>query len=297
MDKLQHDILDIRVLMENKTAKDMMPILQAYKQALDDIRASLFNITSKYIGDNGVFKPSDAQRYSILKSLEIQIATQAKKVGYIEIDVTNKILTDTYSESYYQTQYVLEKALPVVAASFVLLNPSLVATAVNTPLDSKLWSDRIWSNKDLLSNSLRTALNKHMIQGTDVRKLAKAVKDEFEVSSYNAKRLVYTESARVTTTAQVEIYNNSGVVDQLLFDATLDGKTSPFCREHDGQIYDINSDHPTVPAHPLCRSALLPIVAGYVPTRKRENVKTDSGTKPIIDYSTYDNWAKTRNIT
>lgn len=295
MDNVQRDMLDIYVLIEKQTQKNMMPILQAYKQALDDIRAELLNITAKYVASDGILKPSVAQRYSILKSLEQQIVKHSKKIGYIEVDVTNQILTDVYSESYYRTQYVLEKGFPVAAASFSLLNAKFVSAAVNTPLNDKVWSDRIWSNKELLSNSLRNQINKRLIQGTDIRKIAKAVKDEFEVSSYNAKRLVYTESARVTTTAQVENYKNSGVVDQILFDATLDGKTSEFCREHDGKMYDINSDHPTVPAHPFCRSALLPIVAGYKPVTKRENVKATHG-KPVIDYTTYEKWSKSREI-
>lgn len=297
MDDLQKEILNIRQLMEKKTQKDMMPILQAYKRALDDVRAEILKIVARYVVD-GQLKLSAAQRYSILKSLEKQLVEQAQQIGYIELETMTQVLSDVYSESYYRIQYTLEKQIPtMVTANFSLLRPEFVAAAVNVPLDGKRFSDRIWANKERLIKSLRATIEKGMIQGIDVRKLAREIKTEFDVGAYEAKRLMFTEMARVTSDAQEQIYKDSGVVQKVMWDSTLDSKTSTICRERDGQLYDLNSDHPNPPAHPFCRSCLVPVVEGWAPTKKRENIKNQDGIKPVIDYSTYEKWKQSKGIT
>jgi SPP1 gp7 family putative phage head morphogenesis protein len=143
---------------------------------------------------------------------------------------------------------------------------------------------------------VRNQIEKGIIQGASIDKLSQSIKKEFEVSAYESKRLIHTELARVQSQASAQIYQQSSAIDQVMYDATLDGKTSKLCRSLDGKIFDANSNYPKPPVHPNCRSAIVPVVDGWTPTKKRENVRDENGEKQIIDYTDYDSWAESKGI-
>lgn len=289
---LKDDILRIRQMMDKKA--DMSDILKAYRQALDDIRTDMAKIYAKYSVD-GKLEVNLQQRYAILRQLEQRLTQMYQTLGKVDFDTTSKILSDIYRESYYRTAYAIDRGTTVEIA-FKLLTPELINAAVNAPIDGTIFSSRIWHNKEILVNRLRNLIEKAIIQGTYPQKLSKLLKDEFGVSAYESKRLINTELARVVSQANDSIYKQSSVVSQVMWDATLDNKTSQICRHLDGQKWSVNADHPLPPQHPHCRSCLIAIVPGWNPTIKRENMKNSTGKKPIIDYSTYDKWKKTRKI-
>ncbi|MDN3956193.1 minor capsid protein [Sporolactobacillus laevolacticus] len=289
---LRDDILKIRQLMDKRA--NMSDILKAYSQALDDVRTEMAKIYAQHMVD-GKLQVNLQQRYTILQRLEKKLTQMYQKLGEVDFDTTSKILYDIYSESYYRTAYAIDRGMTVEIA-FNILPPEMINAAVNTPIDGTMFSDRIWHNKEVLVNRLRNLLEKAIIQGTDPQKLAKLLKDEFGVSANESKRLINTELARVVSQANDSIYKQSKVVTQVMWDSTLDNKTSQICRHLDGQKWNVNANHPTPPAHPHCRSCLIPIVPGWKPTIKRENIKGSYGNKPIINYSTYETWKKSRNI-
>lgn len=289
---LKDDILKIRQLMDKKA--DIRDILKAYGQALDEVRTEMAKIYAKYSVD-GKLQVNLQQRYAILQRLEKKLTSMYQTLGKVDFDTTSKILQNIYSESYYRTAYAIDRGASVNIA-FKLLTPELINAAVNTPIDGTMFSDRIWHNKEILVNRLRNLIEKAIIQGTDSQKLAKLLKDEFGVSANESKRLINTELARVVSQANDSIYKQSSVVTQVMWDATLDNKTSQICRHLDGQKWDVDADHPTPPANPHCRSCLIPIVPGWKPTIRRENVKDSTGNKPIINYTTYEKWKQSKNI-
>jgi SPP1 gp7 family putative phage head morphogenesis protein len=292
---LNKEIQDIRSLMEKKADKDMKPILQAYKRSLDRTRTEIAKIHAQYSVD-GVLKVGKKQRYIVLKNLEKNLLKQAKELGHIDVDHTTKILSDVYEDSFYRSAFTIDKGIDT-SIDFSILRPEFVEAAVNTPIKGEMFSSRIWKNKENLVNSLRNKVERGMIDGIDVRKLSREITKEFEVSAYQSKRLINTEMARVMTNAQNEIYKQSGVVERILFDATLDNLTSEICQSYDGQTFSIDNV-PQIPndTHPNCRSCHVPVVAGWKPSKKRENFKNKDGEKEIIDYSSYENWKKSRNI-
>ncbi|MDX8367851.1 minor capsid protein [Cytobacillus sp. IB215665] len=284
------DIIRIREEVEAQAIKDMQGMLLAYKRSLDEVQKHINQIHAQYLLD-GELTVSRQQRYSVLRELERLLIEEAQKVGLVEIEETTNILTTVYNESYYQTAFIIDAGI-ATTLTFSVVQPEFVRAVVNSPIEGKMFSDRIWNNKDILANRVLEEIEKSMIQGKDVRKISRAIKKEFEVSAYEAKRLVVTEQARVSNAAHKSIYEQSSVVNKVMIDATLDSKTSEICRGYDGNIYNANSNYPTPPFHPNCRSVIIPIVNGWSPTKKREN----EGDKKIIDYTTYEKWKKSRNV-
>lgn len=286
---LQKEILGIRQIAEKQADKDMRPILQAYRRSLDEVRAEIAQLYVKYAVD-GVLQISKQQRYTFLKRLEKQLVEQAEVLGNIDLGHTTKILNVIYQESYYQTAYVLDKGLDV-ALDFALLNPKMVEEAIGAKFEGTKYSDRIWKNKELLVKSLQRQIEKGIIQGYSIDKMAKVIKDQFGVGAYQSKRLLHTEMARVVSDAQDKIYKGSSLVKKVMYDATLDNKTSDICEDLDGKMFDADSNYPKPPQHPNCRSAIIPVVNGWEPKSKRDNI-----TKEIVPYQTYSEWTKEKGI-
>ena len=202
-----------------KAEKNISPILQAYKRSLDEVRTEIAKIYVEYAVD-GELKIGKRQRYTTLKQLEKQLLEQGQELGLIDVGHTTQILSDVYEESYYKTAFILDKGIEA-GIDFALLKPEFVKAAVNMPIEGKMFSDRIWANKDLLVNRVRQTVEQGMIQGTSIDKLARAVKNEFGRSAYESRRLVVNELARCQSQAQKEIYEESGVVERVMWVATL----------------------------------------------------------------------------
>lgn len=289
MSDLQKEILNVKNLTSRQAERATTPILRAYKKALDEVRADISKIYVKYAVD-GVLNVGRIQRYTILKELEKQLIAQGRTIGLIDLEHTTKILESVYQESYYRTAYTIDKGVDV-AVNFAILRPEMVRAAVNMPIAGEMFSDRIWKNKELLVNRVRNSVEKAMIQGASIDKLARDIKNNFGSSAYESQRLIHTEVARCQSLAQDEIYKDSGIVQQVMYDATLDDKTSDICQNLDGQFFDVNSNYPKPPQHPNCRSAIISIVPGWSPTKKLDNI-----TKQDIEYKSYQKWAESRGI-
>jgi len=292
--EFQSEILDIRQQAESYADNKIKPILQAYKRVLEDIRTDIAKIYAEYSVD-GVLKIGKQQRYTILKQIEKKLIKQAKELGHIDIGYTTKILEDVFKESYYRTAYVIDKGMET-AIKFDILKPEFIRTAVEMPVEDKMFSDRIWDNKSKLIRRVKRDVERAMTEGKSIDKLSRQIKSDFGVSAYESKRLIHTEVARCQSQAQDEIYKNSGVVEKVMWSATLDMATNEEDAKLDGKMWGIDEDHPSPPLHPNCRCSLIPVISGWQPMSRRENIKDNSGEKKTIEYTDYNSWKKSRNI-
>lgn len=287
--KLEEEILNILKANYKKADKDTTPILRAYKKALDEVRTDIAKIYVKYAID-GELKVGKRQRYTVLKQLEKRLIEQGRELGLIDLEHTTKILEDIFEESYYRTAYVIDKGIET-DINFAILKPEFVKTAVEMPIAGEMFSDRIWKNKELLVNRVRDSIEKAMIQGTSIDKLARDIKRNFGSSAYESQRLIRTEVARCQSLAQNEIYEQSGFVQQVMWVATLESRTCVDCGDLDGKIWDITENYPMPPKHPMCRCTITPIVKNWQPKTRR-----DQETRQIIPYQTYSEWKKAKGI-
>lgn len=142
----------------------------------------------------------------------------------------------------------------------VFYNEKDVAAIVNASFHNATWSQRIWSEGTQLKNSLDVLLTQGLIAGDNPRELARRLRKSFDVSRYEADRLMRTELARVQTDAQRMSYKRNGY-DKYMFISTEDGRTCAECNDVeracimvDGFYVDemeIAVNAP--PMHPNCR--------------------------------------------
>lgn len=127
---------------------------------------------------------------------------------------------------------------------------------------AKNYSDRIWENKDKLQEALDEILNKGLIQGKSMQKMAREFNEITHAGLYNATRLIRTESAYYHGQVTLKEYDELGVT-KYKFTAKLDHRTSKICRNHDDKVYLVSEAKVGVnypPMHPHCRSTTVPII-------------------------------------
>ena len=196
-----------------------------------------------------------------LEAIKIQLQNQLEVVyGNLE-DNLSETLERIYKDTYYKTAYEVQKGFQV-GSSMAIIDKRKINELIKFPWasDSKNFSQRIWSNKEKLINTLNVNLTHSIIRGEDPQKAINQIAKVMNTSKVNAGRLVMTESAFIASAAQKECFKDLDV-EQYEIVATLDSHTSETCRELDGKVFDmkdyqVGSTAP--PFHVNCRTTTCP---------------------------------------
>lgn len=123
------------------------------------------------------------------------------------------------------------------------------------------FSDRIWMHQDLLRNEIDKALQKALISGTSMERLARDIRNAFGVSTKNAQRLMRTEIRRMQTDAAMESYRRNG--NEKYEYMALGQRPCDACRALEGKVFNVKDIEIGVnapPMHPNCMCSTAPYV-------------------------------------
>jgi len=103
--------------------------------------------------------------------------------------------------------------------------------------------------------------------------------------------IVRTTVNQVTNTASQSVYKaNSDVTEEYRYVSTLDSRTSPVCRDLDGQVFKYN-EGPVPPQHFGCRSTTVAVINykkwGFTPPPAGKRASADG---PVPANTTYGKW-------
>ena len=290
--QLEKEILKLRIAIEKETNKEIRKILSKQKKELENIRALIGSLYMKYADDEGQLVINTVDRFNEMEKVENNIINTRNILANTAITVTGATLLKGYVDSYYKTANIIDKGVSI-NINYKLLRKEFVEAVINAQFEKMTYSDRIWNNTNKLANKLYDTIGRGITEGTSIQKLSKEVKDAFGVNSFQSTRLVRNEMARVVSQAQDQIYHdNSDIIQELLFVATLDNRTSDICQNLDTNRYKLTDDYPKIPedTHIQCRSCYVPIVKNWNPRRRRDNI-----TKQNIEYKSYEDWKKDNN--
>lgn len=122
--------------------------------------------------------------------------------------------------------------------------------------DSTTWSDRIWSDMSGLRADLYKIMRKTILTHTNASDFRKEIVRAFDVSTYQADRILRTEGARVSGMRQQKELKESGY-EKAEWVASADA--CPHCRSLDGDVFKLSELYEgkyTLPAHPNCRCSI-----------------------------------------
>ncbi|MSU01401.1 minor capsid protein [Tissierella pigra] len=291
--QLEKEILKLRIAIEKETNKDIKRILLEQKKHLERVRRDIGSIYMKYADSEGKLVINSLDRFNILREMEKNIINMSRELIKKTTNITDEALLRSYVDGYYKTAHIINNGSSV-GINYKLLRPEFIESVLRANFEGMTYSDRIWKNTNNLYSKLYDIIGKGITDGTSIQKLSKEVKNAFGTSSFEAHRLVRNELSRVVSQAQDQIYHDSGVVQELMFVATLDDRISETCQGLDGNRYKLTDNYPKIPedTHIMCRSCYVPIVSGdWNPRTRRDNI-----TKENIPYTKYEDWAEQNNI-
>ena len=235
--------------------------------------------------ENGVNKnwskelENASARYHIerLEAMKIQVRGEIEKLYDNRENRTEEFLKDVFKDQYYRTAFQVAAGTGI-GSNLYKLNDQLVNTVIKKPWtpDGKNFSDRIWTDKEKLINTLHTEITQGFIRGDALDKIIGKVSERLNVSKANAARLIYTESAAYSSKARLKSFQDLGV-EKYEIVATLDNRTSEICQEMDGKVFDLKDYEVGVTANPFhvrCRTTTAPYFDDTEGERAARNGKT-----------------------
>ena len=289
----------------NRIAKNNVVSLAEAKRLLSAKELKEFRWTvDEYIKhgkENGITKDWSKQlenasaRVHIerLEALKIQTRGQIEKLYNGRESGFKNFLKNVYTDQHQRTAFEFAKETGV-GTNFYKINENLVEDIIKKPwaLDGKNFSDRIWSDKEKLINTLHTEMTQGFIRGDSLEDITKRITAKMNVSKSNVKRLVRTESAAYRSKAQLKAFQDLEVEKYQVL-ATLDARTSDICQDMDGKVFDfkdyeIGTTAP--PFHVNCRSVTIPYFDDEEEGERAARDPETGKTVYVSDKMTYKEW-------
>ena len=205
--------------------------------------------------------PAYQARLERYRQLQNQIDQIMRTVYRQEKEMSSAFYTDLANESYYRGIFRMQQRAEA-AFSFSKLDPEAVDKVIKRKWSGSNYSERIWKNTRTLANELKEEFAVSFLTGRGERETARIIANKFSQGATVARRLVRTETNYIHTEMNMEAYEDAQV-EEYLFLATLDLKTSKICRSLDGKIFPVaarKSGKNCPPMHPWCRSTTIAVI-------------------------------------
>lgn len=176
-------------------------------------------------------------------------------------------LTDLAHVEAGREQVALSKAVGPLGLEATLPAPSTLAAIVTErPLEGRVlgaWTARLADNERAAVIRAIRQVGLGMAQGETIEQIVTRVQGPggvMDISRRNARALVRTAVNHVSTAARLETFaQNESLISGERIVATLDGRTTPYCRRIDGEVFPVGVG-PRPPFHWNCRSTVSPVV-------------------------------------
>ncbi|MGX4264957.1 polymorphic toxin type 50 domain-containing protein [Clostridioides difficile] len=198
-------------------------------------------------------------RINRLEELFYQISKEIYNTFDIQNNRVEKLLEESVKDSYYKSIYETQKHVGV-GVIFTKLDREALKDIITYPWSGKNFSQRIWKNRDLLSEVIKEEITQMVIRGESLKNIANRVSQRMDSSYENAIRLVQTEHGHFMGEADKRAYQSQNV-DKYQFLATLQGNTCEKCRNVDMKVFLVKDAIETKnypPMHPRCRCTTIP---------------------------------------
>lgn len=200
---------------------------------------------------------------SRLEAIQTQIQQQIELLYGNQLDGLDSLLKKIAGDGYTQSAFAIQKGIGL-GWDITALNQKKLETLLSKPwtTDGRTFSDRIWSKKKELVGSVQKELTQGLLRGDSPQKITDAIKNRFNVSRYQAGRLVHTETTYFNAISTKETYKELGVKNVEILE-TLDSITCAFCASMDRKVVPMSEFQPGVtvpPFHPHCRGTTVPAI-------------------------------------
>lgn len=198
---------------------------------------------------------------SRLEELQAQIRWQVENLYREQQLKMFGVLQQGYEDTYLRATFDMQQGMGVGYA-FSTLDDRKVRLAVTQKWQGSNFSDRIWTDKAKLIDTINQSIPSGIALGKNPKVVARDIAKSMNTRFYNAERLARTEMNHIANEANKEAYKEvPEVLQQYKIVATLDNRTSDICQEQDGKVYKMSEWEEGItapPFHPSCRSSTVP---------------------------------------
>ena len=232
--------------------------LAEYNQKIEELYAMYRDTGSEYIKIE-IDRLNARAKITRLQALQDAINVELTKVTHEYQMTLEDTLIGLFTEQYKEVSELLGIMAPVI-------NREAIKTIIEYPYAGKMFSDRIWDNKDALVKHIKQNLTTGIIRGDSIQKMSRQLKKDLNVLYYQAERLVRTETNYAMNQGHLKGYEDSGVVEKYEFLAAIDSRTSKLCKNQNGKVYKLSEATVGVnypPVHCNCRSTVIPVLEDW----------------------------------
>ena len=225
--------------------------LAEYNQKIEELYAMYRDTGSEYIKIE-IDRLNARAKITRLQALQDAINVELTKVTHEYQMTLEDTLIGLFTEQYKEVSELLGIMAPVI-------NREAIKTIIEYPYAGKMFSDRIWDNKDALVKHIKQNLTAGIIRGDSIQKMSRQMKKDLNVLYYQAERLVRTETNYAMNQGHLKGYADSGVVEKYEFLAAIDSRTSKLCKNQNGKVYKLSDAVVGVnfpPLHPFAVAQL-----------------------------------------
>lgn len=199
-----------------------------------------------------------AHRIEALRNSSLEIDKLVDRLAKRDVRLVTSHLIHTAEDAYLHSIYLTQQQAGV-SFNFTQFDEQVVEDLLKVNWSKKHFSESIWDNTHHLGETLKEEFMVNYLTGRSVDDMAKQIASRMDVSYFNARRLVRTESTYVEAEMEAIGYEEC-FIDEYEYVSVLDNRTSSLCREHDGKIYKVKDRKPGVnypPLHVFCRATTI----------------------------------------
>ncbi|WP_198516239.1 minor capsid protein [Lysinibacillus xylanilyticus] len=232
---------------------------------------------------------------SRLESLQLQLQQHVEELYREQIEGFQELMKEVYQNQYYHTAFEIQKAFEI-GFTLQALDETKLTKIISKPwtADGQTFSQKIWRDRNLLLDTLHTELVQSMARGEAPDRMISSIAKKMNTSRSNAARLVMTESALFSASAQKDAFGELDVEKYEII-ATLDSRTSSICQSMDGKVFKLADFMPGVtanPFHPRCRTTTAPYFEDDYSERIARDL--DGKTYYVPSNMKYEEWYQTQ---
>lgn len=231
-------------------------------------------------------------RITRLEALQAQLQMKCNDIANRQAHIMNvagkSAVKFSFSKAVYDTSIGVNTDL-----SFATLDERTIDLILKEKWLGSNYSERVWKNTDLLAKNLQNILTKAVMTGASYSRTTMELRDKMGVSWNAAERLVRTEMNHFHNQAELQAYEEMGV-EQYVFVATLDNRTSQICQKLDGKKFKLSEAKEGVnypPMHPYCRSTVRAYISDDVEKDLKRRARDENGKNTVVDNMSYSEWA------
>lgn len=245
--EIQKRVENINGQAINSADSKMNTVYSKQKQAMQEIIAFIALLYFHY-EINGSLKLNRPQKIAILKELNSKLIRIYKDIGNAEKETLTDILKSNYKFLYDETFDIYN----IYHVTRPVLTEQDILAAVMLPIDDKLFTERIWKNKEKTINLLSKATD-NILNGNVPNEIAKQnVENIFNLTAFDTERLMISEDTRVRAQASEDSAEALGIKKHK-WSAAFE-HTCKHCRHLHGKVFNIDDKTaPTIPLHANCQ--------------------------------------------